>query len=233
MDPETPGDVVPAAAPSTLTLEPVSDKGRTILVESAGLRPSFLDEYRQYTVVEGDTWSALAQRFYKDERFVENLNLANEGMADLVPGKTILVPVFDFKSTEPAVEEPGSLADNTVPAAAFAPAPKDSEPESVVTPKPAGAPVKGGLEYEVRSGDTLSEIALATLGSATRWPELLEANKDRLSKPEALRTGMKLRIPDGGKLPTVAKTAPAKKGEPKKTESAKAPSSSSKKRKVL
>jgi nucleoid-associated protein YgaU len=227
----------PAAPASTLSLEPISDKGRTILADTNGLRPSFLDEYMQYTVAEGDTWSSLALRFYRDERYTQNLNLANEGLADLTPGKTILVPVFDFVATE---SKSGSKSELDAPAtetaaapmASFAPAPKDSAPEKADSAKPV-TPVTG-QEYEVRAGDTLSDISMAVFGTATRWQELLEFNKDRLSKPEALRVGMKLRIPAGGKMPAaaVAKASTPKKSESKKSEAAKAPSST-KKRKVL
>src|SRR5262249_22993351 len=83
------------------------------------------------------------------------------------------------------------------------------------------------LIYEVKAGDTLSGISLAVFGTSTRWKELLDANKDVLAKPEALRAGMELKIPDGGKLPAAtdpkkadpkAKTAqtPAKKPDPNK-----------------
>jgi|GEM_PF-4105192 len=48
---------------------------------------------------------------------------------------------------------------------------------------------------EVKSGQTLSEIAQAHLGGASRWPLLLKANRDQLRSPEQLRPGMKLRLP--------------------------------------
>src|SRR5262245_11207423 len=73
-------------ATSTLALDPVSDPTKRILVEAAGLRPSFLEDYMMYTVAEGDTWSALAQRFYRDGGFTRNLHLANEHLDELATG---------------------------------------------------------------------------------------------------------------------------------------------------
>ncbi|MDX1565316.1 MAG: LysM peptidoglycan-binding domain-containing protein, partial [Phycisphaeraceae bacterium] len=54
--------------------------------------------------------------------------------------------------------------------------------------------------YTVRSGDTLSAIARKKLGSAKRWPMIYEANRDRLSSPEDIQVGQKLRIPSRPRL---------------------------------
>jgi len=48
-------------------------------------------------------------------------------------------------------------------------------------------------EYVVRSGDTMSDIALEALGSATRWVDIAQANP--LVDPHRLRVGATLRIP--------------------------------------
>ncbi len=49
----------------------------------------------------------------------------------------------------------------------------------------------------VNAGDTLSAIARRHLGDASRWDELLDANRDQLDRPEDLRSGMTLRLPSG------------------------------------
>lgn len=224
------------SASQGLTLEPRSDPSSRILADVNGLRPSFLDEYMMYTVVEGDTWSSLAQRFYQDGQYTRNLHLANEDMPELAPGKEILVPVFDFlaETSAPVAEDaPLSLAPpaGTTPTRAV---PEPAEPLAKPLASASGAKLP---EYEVRPGDTLSDISLAVFGTATRWQELLDANKDKLAKPEALRVGMKLKIPAGGKLPVAVAT----KSEPKKTVSEPKPktaqasdkSASAKKKKVL
>ena len=92
-------------------------------------------------------------------------------------------------------------------------------PTSVAGTRPPADSTRAGklLEYEVRSGDTLSDISLAVFGTATRWKEILEANRDKLQRPESLQVGMKLKIPEGGKLPAAVKRPDAK---PKTTDSA-------------
>jgi nucleoid-associated protein YgaU len=197
---------------SALSLEPESDPSHRILVDTVGTRPSFLAEFMMYTVGEGDTWSSLAQRFYRDGRYTRNLRLANEDLDRLTPGKDILVPVFDFLAVDAGLQ-PGAGADPVAAGAGDAPAPAASQAPSFAPPPSAGSASPAGsarlLEYEVRSGDTLSDISVAVFGTATRWKELLEANRDKLQRPESLRVGMKLKIPEGGKLPP-----PAKKTEP-------------------
>ena len=232
-DPVTPGApeagtiTPPSQAPltPTLSLEKEFDPSRPILLADAGLRPSFLDDYMVYTLAEGDTWSTLAQRFYQDGRYTRNLIQANDGLQVLVPGKEILVPIHDFM-------QPAAGLQSAPGAAEFALAPADAS-----ATKPVDAPVtsvagKGG-EYVVRAGDTLSEISLSVFGTASRWKELLDANKDKLSSPEGLQVGMKLKIPPGGKVPVVAK-GDAKKPAPvaKKPEAAPA-EAPPKKKKVL
>lgn len=49
--------------------------------------------------------------------------------------------------------------------------------------------------YTVQSGDTLSSIARQVYGNSSRWREIYEANRDQLPRPEALRPGQVLRIP--------------------------------------
>lgn len=49
--------------------------------------------------------------------------------------------------------------------------------------------------YEVKPGDTLSGIAAQLLGSANKYRELYEANRELLSSPNDLKIGMKLKIP--------------------------------------
>ena len=49
--------------------------------------------------------------------------------------------------------------------------------------------------YEVKSGDTLSKIAKEFYGDATLYPQIFEANRDRLKNPDLIRVGQKLRIP--------------------------------------
>ena len=49
--------------------------------------------------------------------------------------------------------------------------------------------------HTVKSGDTLSAIAKKLLGSANRYMESFNANKDQLSDPDKIKVGQKLVIP--------------------------------------
>jgi nucleoid-associated protein YgaU len=49
--------------------------------------------------------------------------------------------------------------------------------------------------YTVLAGDTLSKIAKKFLGSANRWHEIYDANRDQISNPDMIRVGQVLKIP--------------------------------------
>jgi len=215
--------------PSSLAADPVSDTSHRILHETNGLRPSFLDDYMVYVAVEGDTWSGLAQRFYQDGRYTRNLHLANEDVDELVPGRELLVPVFDFIESDAGLRSPTEPVRPPSSGAQFAAEPPSaSAPERTTsaTTKTSGPakPVSAGGEYVVRAGDTLSDISLAALGTVTRWQEIFELNRDVLKKPEALQVGMKLRLPAGAapvsQATGSAGSKPVAKSTPAKTESA-------------
>lgn len=51
--------------------------------------------------------------------------------------------------------------------------------------------------YTVKSGDTLSDIALSEMGDEKRWPELYAANKEAVGdNPDMIHPGLVLKIPD-------------------------------------
>ena len=50
-------------------------------------------------------------------------------------------------------------------------------------------------EYQVKSGDTLGQIAATELGAEDAYKRILEANGGVLASPETLEVGMKLKIP--------------------------------------
>jgi hypothetical protein len=51
--------------------------------------------------------------------------------------------------------------------------------------------------YVVELGDSLSKIAKKVYGDGSRWPEIFEANKDKISSPSRIYPGQELRIPYG------------------------------------
>jgi nucleoid-associated protein YgaU len=60
-----------------------------------------------------------------------------------------------------------------------------------------GEPTETGVViHVVRSGETLSDIAVAYLGKASRWEEIHDANREVIGDdPARLTVGMELRIP--------------------------------------
>jgi nucleoid-associated protein YgaU len=60
---------------------------------------------------------------------------------------------------------------------------------AVVTPAPEAT------FYEVRSGDTLSAIAQAQYGDASKYMTIFEANRPKLENPDLIYPGQTLRIP--------------------------------------
>lgn len=74
--------------------------------------------------------------------------------------------------------------------AAVAKAPASPPTESGRSPPPAFKTVL----HRITDGDTLASVAARYLGSASRWPEVFAANRDRLSNPEVLPINTELRI---------------------------------------
>lgn len=69
----------------------------------------------------------------------------------------------------------------------------DPPPQAVVPqqPNPSSVP----RTYTVQSGDTLSAISSRFYGTPSRWIDIYQANRDRLSSESALRVGQEIRIP--------------------------------------
>lgn len=49
--------------------------------------------------------------------------------------------------------------------------------------------------YTVQSGDSLSSISRKFYGTTSRWNDIYQANRDRISSENALRVGQEIRIP--------------------------------------
>ena len=78
-----------------------------------------------------------------------------------------------------------------------APGTSNLTPVSVPTTlAPVAAPAAPAPRvHVVAAGDTLSKIAVQYYGSASRWPDILAANKDVLKNEKSLLVGTKLKIP--------------------------------------
>ena len=75
----------------------------------------------------------------------------------------------------------------SVPAQASTP----TQSSTTSTPSPSNAP----RTYTVQPGDTLSAISKRFYGTPSRWIDIYQANRDRLSSENALRVGQEIRIP--------------------------------------
>lgn len=54
---------------------------------------------------------------------------------------------------------------------------------------------KNTIEYTVQKSDTLQKISKQFYDTYRKWPQIYEANRDRMSDPNKLKEGMVLRIP--------------------------------------
>ncbi len=102
-----------------------------------------------------------------------------------------LLPAVD--DHRPAVRRPARFVDlQTTDRPRPGPPAKPPPPQLAAPIKPPAAGV-----YTVRPGDSLSEIALRIMGSAGRWRQLYELNRDAIANPDAIRVGTVLKVPTG------------------------------------
>ena len=104
-----------------------------------------------------------------------------KGSADEREGKLY------FKGTVNTPEEADKIWDaiKTVP---------DWRNDIVADIKATGAPA-AARTYTVKSGDTLSKIAQATLGDSKAFGKIYEVNRDQLTDPNTIKPGQVLRLP--------------------------------------
>jgi nucleoid-associated protein YgaU len=132
----------------------------------------------RHTVLQGESMIQIARRYYGNGDYWKAIALANPGKVSRDGGVNIGM-VLDIPKRDDAVLG------------------LDIESIGRETTRPADIRTAAtrSKTIEIQPGDTLSELASKHLGSAARWEDLLEANKDQLDGPQSLRVGMKLRIP--------------------------------------
>ena len=74
------------------------------------------------------------------------------------------------------------------------PAPVTVAASAPAAPAPAATP-SAPRTYRVASGDTLSRISSRYYGTAARWQDIYNANRDQLRSPDVLPLGVELKIP--------------------------------------
>ena len=70
-----------------------------------------------------------------------------------------------------------------------------SASSSTQTSRPATDARQAPRYHIVVEGDSLSRISLRYYGTANRWQEIYEANRDVLSRENVLRPGQRLQLP--------------------------------------
>ncbi len=76
--------------------------------------------------------------------------------------------------------------------------PQPAPPTKAILPQPVAPTTPPATRvYTVRPGDSLSEIALRLMGSAGRWQQLYELNRNAIANPDAIRVGTVLKVPTG------------------------------------
>lgn len=156
-----------ATSPDAATPVAAPAAPQPLLRTREGLQDSLVPGLSLYVWQAGDSFTGLADRYYGSRMEVARLREANEGRDEsaIQPGESIFVPA---ERAAPAERLGRSSAD-------------------------AGQMLGG--TYVVQSGDMLSKIAQKTYGSAGKWRRIYDANRDVLSSPDALKVGMRLRIP--------------------------------------
>ena len=145
-----------------------------------------------YLVRPGDDlWSVAEQLLGEGARWRlladANPELLANPTVDLAPGVRLVVPELPAHADEPAPQP------RTRRAAA----------------KPA-KPRAATLTVVVERGDTLSGLAEEHLGSASAWPRIFRANRDRIKDPDLIDAGWTLVIPETrAAAPKPAKARPA------------------------
>lgn len=165
----------PQTVPATLT-----DPSTLPAVVPAPTPVAPAPTFRLYTIVKGDTLSAIASK-----ELGSSGAAAVKRIVDANPGIDPRRLRIDSKLHIPL--------DTAVEPAPAAPRLAEARPAPQATP---AAPAAAGT-YKVQKGDTLTGISAKLFGTVKRWNEIYELNRDKLSSPESLRIDMELRLPGG------------------------------------
>lgn len=166
---------IPLAAP-TPAPAPGGDPKSAASGGGSATPPAPASGGRTYTVKSGDTLMTIAQREMRSRNRWHELQTLNEdvlhGSTNLKIGMKLRLPGGDASSSS-----------------------SSSSTASMDVPAPATTEATADREYVVKAGDSLWLIAKNQLGSEKYVSALREANSDVLKGGDALKVGMKLRLP--------------------------------------
>jgi nucleoid-associated protein YgaU len=165
------GPVAPGAVAleSNVNVLPVSAAPASVPVVGPSKPATSASAPGMHTVVSGDSIWKIAHRTYGDANIQEHIDA--------------------ILAANPSVD-----ADNLkVGAKLTLPAADGSD----IARQPAAKQVTAlsGSLYEVKKGDTLSSIARAQLGNASKWKSIYELNRERIADPASIKAGTTLRLP--------------------------------------
>ncbi len=219
-----PSEHPPVAAASQPRVEPPAESTPAELpakaadvVESAkpapvASKPATIPGGKPYVVVAGDTLPAIAKKFYGPEEGNRLANVDRIFQANL----TVLPSAAEVKAGQKLVIPPPlpplSKPTTTLTTAAkttTTPAPNPNKPSDMLpktlfekvealgkrAPAAVPPPTPEGRWYTVQDGDSLWKIAAGQLGAGSRWDEIHKLNAEILTSQDALKVGMKLRLP--------------------------------------
>lgn len=148
-------------------------------------RPEPGVDYPVHVVKKGDSLWAIAEHYYNDGTLFTKLAAFNAGRTGpdgtLRVGATLLIPSREVLTGEKSAAAPRAS--------------RRREPARGGEQSASSRRAPATKRYTVKSGDTLSEISQAMLGTSKRWREILDLNKDVLDDAESLRVGMTIKIP--------------------------------------
>ena len=138
-------------------------------------------ESRRYTVVGGDTLSGIAQKHY-GTRSAAVINAIFEANRH-----TLSSP--DMLQVGAVLTLPTTGGSPRVSPAGPAPARQQTS-----TPDPTQSALRW---YQIKKNDRYVSIAREQLGSASRWREIYELNKDKFPDAQRIRSGVRIKLPAG------------------------------------
>jgi nucleoid-associated protein YgaU len=106
----------------------------------------------------------------------------------VVEGRTYVIPAAG-SAVAPAAQTPTVVAQKPADSAAASAKPQAADPAK------DAAPASPEYFYTVKSGDSLTKIAVLQLGTPGAVEAIKDLNKDLLKGGETIRPNMKLRLP--------------------------------------
>ena len=173
-------------------------------------KPALVPGSKSYTVVAGDNLPVISKKVYGPEEGNRLVNIdriyqANltvlRSPAEVYVGQKLVIPPPLLPLPKPAT--------TTAAITTTTPAPNPNKPSDMLPKKlfekveslgrraPAAVPppTPEGRWYTVQEGDNLWKIAAGQLGAGSRWDEIHRLNAAILTSQDALKVGMRLRLP--------------------------------------